>query len=63
MQSATLSQYHTAPNDSVDWAFFDLMKSAAEIRANEHQLTSECIKQIKVAVNSLSAIIDRNKPL
>lgn len=63
MQTATLSQYHTAHNDSVDWAFFDLMKSTAEISANEHKLTSDCISQIKVAVNSLSAIINRDKPL
>ena len=61
MQTATLNQYHNAYNNTVDWAFFDLMKSTAEIHANAHQLTSDCIHQIEVAVNSLKAIIESNK--
>lgn len=61
MQSTALNQYHAVNSDSVDWAFFDLMKSTAEIHANEHKLTEDCINQLLIVVNSLSSIIKRKE--
>ena len=59
MLSNALYSTTTVTDCYIDRAFFDLMKSAAELHENQHELTSDCINQIKIAVNVLSGIINR----
>jgi len=59
MQKTTLSQYHTAHNEPVDWAIFDLMSTTADVCLHERKLTIDCIDQIQIAINSLSNLVNR----
>ncbi len=50
-------------NNYINRAFLNLMASAAEIHENQHDLTADCIYQIKIAVNVLSNIIKRKQEI
>ncbi len=61
MLSSALYSTPADVDSFIDRAFFDLMKSTADIHENQHELTSDCIHQIKIAVNVLNGIIHRRQ--
>ncbi len=53
--------FQTFGDNAINRALINLMKSAAVIHENQHELTADCNYQIKIAVNVLGNIIKRNQ--
>ncbi len=43
-----------------DLAFFDLLRSIADVHAFQHELTAEDITQLQIGARTLNGIIARN---
>lgn len=59
MQQLSFAEY-TSQCTRTDLAFFDLLRSIAEIHAYQHELSAEDIAQLQIGVRTLNGIIARN---
>lgn len=59
MQQLSFAEY-TNQCTRTDLAFFDLMRSIAELHAYQHELSAEDIAQLQIGARTLNGIIARN---
>jgi hypothetical protein len=59
MQQLSFSEY-TNQCTRTDLAFFDLLRSIAELHAYQHELSAEDIAQLQIGARTLNGIIARN---
>lgn len=59
MQQLSFAEY-TNQCTRTDLAFFDLLRSIAELHAYQHDLSAEDIAQLQIGARTLNGIIARN---
>jgi hypothetical protein len=59
MQQLSFAEY-TNQCTRTDLAFFDLLRSVAELHAYQHELSAEDIAQLQIGARTLNGIIARN---
>ncbi|KTC94886.1 hypothetical protein [Legionella feeleii] len=59
MQHPSFAEY-TSQCTRTDLAFFDLLRSIAELYANQHALSEEELAQLQIGTRTLNGIIARN---
>ncbi|HRD71032.1 MAG TPA: hypothetical protein PK657_12905 [Legionella sp.] len=59
MQQLSFAEY-TSQCTRTDLAFFDLLRSIAELHAYQQELSEEDIAQLQIGVRTLNGIIARN---
>ena len=59
MQQLSFAEY-TNQCTRTDLAFFDLLRSIAELHAYQHELSAEDIAQLQIGARTLNGIIARN---
>ncbi|HGC5940560.1 TPA: hypothetical protein ACI3W1_002552 [Legionella pneumophila] len=59
MQQLSFAEY-TNQCTRTDLAFFDLLRSIAELHAYQHELSAEELAQLQIGARTLNGIIARN---
>ena len=59
MQQLSFAEY-TNQCTRTDLAYFDLLRSIAELHAYQHELSAEDIAQLQIGARTLNGIIARN---
>lgn len=59
MQQLSFAEY-TNQCTRTDLAFFDLLRSIAELHAYQHELSAEDIAQLQIGARTLNGIFARN---
>lgn len=59
MQHPSITEL-TSECTRTDLAFFDLLRSIAELHAYQHELSAEDIAQLQIGTRTLNGIIARN---
>ena len=59
MQQSSFAEYTNQYNQT-DFAFFDLMRSIAELHAHQYELSVEELAQLQIGARTLNGILARN---